>query len=110
MSRDLELLEATKESVAAATHLTKADAGAVEVLYTLAMKIDLMDEYFDELANDARENERRPPSQDNVSIPTYLKFCESLGLTPAGRAKLEEAKGGSDAGKLRLLQGQRPTG
>jgi len=105
------LLDATRSSIAAATHLTAADKGAVEVLCTLALKIDTMDAYFDALADDAVDKDLRPPSQDNVSIPTYLKFCESLGLTPAGRAKTADpASGGKSAGKLSTMKTQRPAG
>ena len=31
---------------------------------------------------------------DNVSLPTYLKFCAELGLTPAGRKLLEKGAPG----------------
>lgn len=42
----------------------------------------------------------KPPPMDNVSIPTFLRYAESLGLTPAGRGripgeKVKEAGGGS---------------
>ena len=63
----LSVTDATEVSLAAASHLTEADAGAVATLRALADRID---------QGDAR---------DNVSIPTYLKFCEALGLTPASR-------------------------
>lgn len=71
----------------------------------MARKIDGMDAYLAALADDAAERRLRPPSQDNVSIPTYLKFCESLGLTPAGRARaaIEGVKGGR-GGKLAQLR------
>jgi hypothetical protein len=39
-----------------------------------------------------------------VTLPTYLKYCESLGLTPAGRARLEEKKPEGDGGKLAKLR------
>lgn len=70
--------EATQFALKAAEHLTKMDAGAIAALLKLADKIDyLMD--HDGMSEDGKF--------DNVSIPTYLKYCESLGLTPAGRAK-----------------------
>jgi hypothetical protein len=93
--RDTPVLDATNESIKAAKHLDpKIDAGAIETLRALALKVDMMDAYFEELAEYATEHRLRPPSQDNVSIPTYLKFAESMGLTPAGRAKLVDGKGG----------------
>jgi hypothetical protein len=91
--RDTPVLDATNESIEAATHLdAKVDAGAIETLRALALKVDMMDAYLEELAVYATEHRLRPPSQDNVSIPTYLKFAESMGLTPAGRAKLTDGK------------------
>lgn len=101
-----EVVEATEKAIAAALEekiLTDKDAGAIETLRALAVKIDLADAYFDALMADATEHGSRPPSQDNVSIPTYLKYCESLGLTPAGRAKLAEKKPEGKGGKLGRL-------
>jgi hypothetical protein len=49
------------------------------------------------------------PQNDNVSISAYLKYCDQLGLTPAGRKSLELDKGGesggSKLGKLRTVHG-----
>ena len=70
--------EATQFALKAAEHLTKMDAGAIAALLKLADKIDYL------LVNDGMSEDGK---FDNVSIPTYLKYCESLGLTPAGRAK-----------------------
>lgn len=100
------LLDATDAAIAAATHLTKMDAGPVEALRQLAVKIDVQDDYFQALAADAAEHNRRPPSQDNVSIPTYLKYAEALGLTPSGRTKalIEAPKGAGPSGTLGKLQ------
>ena len=105
------VLDATVAAIKAAAHLGPMDAGAVETIKALALKIDAQDEYMEALADDAADRNLRPPSQDNVSIPTYLKFCESLGLTPAGRTKAAiEAKGGqsggSTLGKLRSVHGK----
>lgn len=90
-----DVVDATEVAIAAAKHLTDADRGAVEALRVLAGKIDTDDElrtiWLDYQANREVEN-MRPLQLDNVSIPTYLKYCESLGLTPAGRSKLGEKK------------------
>jgi len=46
---------------------------------------------------------------DNVTVPTYLKAADMLGLTPAGRLKLgkpKDDKGGKLA-QLRAIQGGR---
>lgn len=104
------LLDATNEAIKAATHLTPMDAGSLEAIRQLALKIDVQDDYFQALAADAEERKSRPPSQDNVSIPTYLKYAEALGLTPSGRTKalIEAPKGagpGGTLGKLQSLKG-----
>lgn len=96
--------EATEKAIAAAAHLTDQDAGALATLRFLAKKIDTEETLRDMALEWAAEDEkRRPPSVDNVSIPTYLKFCESLGLTPAGRARLAEKKPEAKGGKLSRL-------
>lgn len=109
------LAEATEAAIEAAKHLTEMDAGAIEALRALARKIDAWDQIVEWALDDAADREgSRPvvPANDNVSIPTYLKFCESLGLTPTGRtrAAIEGAKGGdgnqSALGKLRLAHGK----
>lgn len=90
MAVESNIIESTERAIKAATHLTKKDAGAVEALRLLARKIAAWDTIVEWAIEDAARDERRPvvPANDNVSIPTYLKFCESLGLTPAGRIKL----------------------
>ena len=102
-----DVVTATEQSIAAATHLTPLDDGALAALRVLAFKIDteyLLREKALEYAEAAGE---KPPPADNVSIPTYLKYCESLGLTPAGRAKLKPAKEteGGKLAQLRSVQG-----
>lgn len=81
--------ESTEAAISAATHLTDMDQGAVEVLRRVARQVDAQSEGG--LTPDGK--------LDNVSIPTYLKYCESLGLTPAGRLKLG-AKKEAPSGKL----------
>jgi hypothetical protein len=98
--------EATEASIRAATHLTTLDQGAVEALRTLARKIDTEADLRDLALGYAEEHKQKPPSVDNVSVPTYLKYCESLGLTPAGRARLPEKKSEAPVGKLALLRGE----
>jgi len=101
-----EVEEATEASIKAATHLTSADLGAVQALRMLARKIDTEDELRGLALDYAAEHKQKPPSVDNVSVPTYLKFCESLGLTPAGRGRLPEKKPEASGGKLALLRGE----
>lgn len=107
---ELSVSDATEKSIKAATHLTRMDDGAVEAMRALARKIDAWDVIVEWALDDADESERRPtvPQNDNVSISAYLKFCESLGLTPAGRDKLLKEKkpeaAGGKLGKLRSIQ------
>jgi hypothetical protein len=95
--------EATDESIAAAAHLTPMDAGAVAVLRRLARTIDGMDEVAASWSGDD------PPPFDNVTVPTYLKYAEALGLTVTGRLKLgaKKDKGTSKLADLRSIQGGR---
>ena len=105
MSEQDSVVDATEMALAAASHLTDMDAGAVETLRALARKIDAWDVIVEFALDDAAGRDERPkvPQNDNVSIPTYLKFCESLGLTPAGRAKLGPVKE-KPGGKLAHLR------
>lgn len=81
-AEDESLLEATNKAIKAATHLQPKERGAVQALRMLARKIDTMDDFYQTLRDDYESRGLRPPSQDNVSIPTYLRYSESLGLTP----------------------------
>jgi hypothetical protein len=76
------------ESVAAATHLTALDAGAVEAGRALADKIDAWDVIVEWARDDAagvRGARPAVPQNDNVSLASFLKYAESLGLTPVAR-------------------------
>lgn len=91
---------ATAHAVKAATHLTAMDSGAVFALMELAGAIDAIN-----AGAEFNDEDEKPRSFDNVTIPTYLKYCESLGLTPAGRLKLGTSKGatGGKLGDLRSV-------
>lgn len=107
-----DLVGATEASIAAASHLTAMDAGALEALRALARKIDAWDQIVDWAIEDSSEREgSRPavPANDNVSISAYLKYCDQLGLSPAGRKALELKQGGASAkqAKLTALRGGR---
>jgi hypothetical protein len=88
-----DVVDATEKSLAASDHLDREgkDAGAIAALLAAARKIDdwdrVLESYFEQLEMDP-ESKVRPPSVDNATLPTYLKFCESLGLTPASRGSL----------------------
>jgi len=81
------LMIATVAAVAAASHLTTADHAAAQALVVLAGRID----------------EGR--ASDNVSLPTFVKLCEALAMTPLSRrALLGEARpkesGGDGSGRV----------
>ena len=85
----LSVVEATRAAIDAA-HLPPTSAGAVAVLLRLADAIDGID-----------EDGLNPAGKlDNVSVPTYLRYCEALGLTgtkgPAGSSA--EPSGGGAGG------------
>ena len=85
-----DLVSATKAAIRAAKdagQLTNADMASCVAILAVATKIDAQDSYFKALLADSVEHGTRPPSQDNVSLPTFLKYAEALGLTPSGRAK-----------------------
>ena len=85
-----DLVQSTKSAITSARkagNLADADMASCVAILELATKIQVQDDYFDALMMDAIENGRRPPSQDNVSMPTFLKYAEALGLTPSCRAK-----------------------
>ena len=87
------VVEATRAAVEAA-HLPPTSVGAVAVLLRLADAIDNID---DDGLNPAGK-------LDNVSVPTYLRYCEALGLT---RVKPAEQSTGSAGGGVGGTAGRR---
>lgn len=84
--------ESTERAIAAADHLTDMDAGAVETLRYLAVKIDTEERLRERALEYAAAHDEKPPPLDNVTIPTYLKYCLALGLVPESRSKLDGGK------------------
>lgn len=103
------LAEAVERSIASAAHLTSADDAAVNALRTLAERIDTESELRQAMLGwaNAQDRQVRTPKDDNVSIPTFLKYCESLGLTPAGREKVTKEGGGSGSSSPSGVTGRR---
>lgn len=98
-----DVAEATERALEAAKHLTDMDQGAVQALRVLAAKVDEMS------GGRGDDGEWVEPKFDNVTLPTYLKYCESLGLTPAGRDRnVKKDEGAKPGGKLIALQGGIP--
>ena len=60
--------------------LTDLDSGVVETLMHIAREIDSL-----------QAGVNAAGKLDNVSIPTYLKFADALGMTPASRVKFAGA-------------------
>ena len=85
----LDIIAATERSIRAATHLTDLDAGAVAALRALAIRIGTTD-----------------PEKDNVTLPTFLKYCEALKLTPASRGvTVGESDAKGKLAQMRLVRG-----
>ena len=79
----MSVVSETERAVAAALAdgtLNEKDAGVVEALLHVAREIDSLVDGI----NGAGK-------LDNVSVPTYLKFSEALGLTPSARVKFAGA-------------------
>lgn len=71
MFPELSTSEALEVSVAAATHLGAMQAGHVAAARALARRLDDLDE-----SGFVDENGKL----DNVSMPTFLKYLDALGL------------------------------
>lgn len=94
----MSLWDETAEAIEAAKKagiITAMDAGAVETVLRLAERME--DPDFPVI--DGRF--------DNVTESLFFKACDSLGLTPAGRKKLDvkEQKKGGKLAQLRAVNG-----
>ena len=92
MRVELSVRKATDESINAASHLGPMDSGAVAALRRLADRLDSQD-----------------GASDNTLAPTYLRYCDALGLTPSARVGLAASDGqpatGSRLAQLRAIAG-----
>lgn len=90
---------------AAGDKLGAVDGAAVEAARILAEKIDQMRDLEPHVTEDGElQDEKRGRSLDNVTLPTFLKYLDALGLTPAGRRLLEQNPGGRPSGKLHAIR------
>lgn len=94
---DLSVAEAVEEAIKTATHLTTADFAAVAALRVLAVKMDALADSRAGVTEDGELTEDKKRGLDNVTAPTFLKYCSELGLTPAGRKALASKEGGTGA-------------
>ncbi|QSZ47220.1 hypothetical protein [Arthrobacter sp. D5-1] len=84
----MSVYEATERSVAQAITSGALDenlsAGPVAAVLALARKIDGWDAVVEAAMEDREDGAKLPiPLHDNTSIPTYLRYCEALQLTPS---------------------------
>lgn len=110
----MSVFEATEESVRAAVAAGVLDpvlsAGPVEAVLALARKIDGWDAVVELAVEQRVDGQRLPvPLHDNTSIPTYLKFCEALRLTP-GAVKVAEKPKGRAVDELRSRRARKAQG
>lgn len=89
----MSIVDETKRAIDASAHITDADAGAVATLLHMA---ELIDAQVDGMSPDGK--------LDNVSVPTYLKYCHALGLTPVSRLQFPEQKKEDSRGKIAHLR------
>src|SRR5690625_1785939 len=91
----MTILEAVEKAIEDASHLSGEDSRAIEALRALARKTEAWDETVKMALEDTDESGSRQNVQanDNPSVPTFLKYCESLGLTPTGRKGLGLSEG-----------------
>jgi hypothetical protein len=102
-AENLDLVAETERAIAAADHLTDMDAGAIEALRALARKIQAWDRIVEFALEDAGGDRPSVPQNDNVSLSAYLKYCDQLGLSPAGRKSLDVKKAGASAKAAKLV-------
>lgn len=76
--------EALERSIRNAPHLRAKHSAAVAAARALARKIDAWDEIVEWANEDAAETGGRPrvPANDNVSIASFGKYLDMLGLVP----------------------------
>jgi hypothetical protein len=87
MARFVEegVAEALERSLKNAPHLRARHSAAVAAARALARKIDAWDQIVDWANEDAAESGSRPkvPANDNVSLASFGKYLDMLGLMPA---------------------------
>jgi hypothetical protein len=99
------LLDKTDAAIKKAEHLKDPQyAGAVEAIRALARKIDAWDtlvQWAMEDIEDVRGARPAVPQNDNVSLASYLKYSEALGLTPAAQNMIPRKADAPTAAKKR---------
>ncbi len=105
--------EALERSIRNATHLRARHAAAIAAARALARKIDAWDLIVEWANDDAADDGGRPkvPANDNVSIASFLKYLDTLGLVPedeapAGRGASVPAPPKNDIAAMRKKLGR----
>ena len=111
---DASVSAALETALSAATHLDEEHAATVAAARALAAKIDAWQTIVEWALDDASGSSGRPavPANDNTSLPTFLKFMESLRLVPQSPPKAsaspvptaEAAPADDPAGKIVSMQ------
>lgn len=95
------VLEETDRSIAAAiadgTLDPELSAGPIAALRLVATQLDHPDFPIVE------------GKLDNVSLPTYLRYCQDLRLTPASRGEAKKEGAGGKLAKLRAVESAKST-
>lgn len=80
--------EALERSIANAKHLRARHSATIAAARALARKIDAWDQIAQWALDDTADGKGRPavPTNDNVSIASFLKYLDALGLTPEDEA------------------------
>lgn len=98
-------LAALNEAVIeAGNKLGPLDGAAVAAARILAEKIDHMTDEPPAVSESGELIEGKRLVLDNVTLPTFLKYLDALGLTPAGRRLLDYNPGGRQTGKLHAIR------
>ncbi|MBN7792419.1 terminase small subunit [Microbacterium esteraromaticum] len=78
------VVEALERSIKNSKHLRARHSAAIAAARALARKIDAWDVIVEWALDDAAQSKGRPavPANDNVSIASFLKYLDALGLMP----------------------------
>lgn len=80
---DLSVRDGLERSLRNAKHLRAKDSAAVAAARALADKIDAWDVIVEWALEDAAGSGRpKVPANDNVSLASFLKYCEALRILP----------------------------
>lgn len=82
---EVSVVDALERSIKNADHLRARDSAVIAAARKLARKIDAWDQIVEWALEDAAEDggvRPKVPTNDNVSIASFLKYLEKLKLVP----------------------------